>query len=583
VVFVPEYFDPKVQASAESIGLGMSPGMGHPTSTADLEEVRAAEFDAASERPWKKSRGPSYKPILIIHDLGLAAIVAMITARLVGQPIFFGLPLPQQSFLILLCMMAIFYFPNLFLYRYHQIYSFRFHLLHLVKAYCMGLLTFGVILAIYTWPMVIRPGWLSGILVLIAAGAVIVSRLFYHQLINLLMPLGLACIIIGLAGLIGSRQDPILLIHWRMILTGILVAGAIVAVSRIVLVQWVFNVLMRKSFRRQLLIIGSDAEAEQITNNIIRRNVPFWVVGTVGTCDVCELKTTVPKKKLGKIDDISRLIEDHQIDEVLITDEGISKSSLISLLDWFTSRGIPIWFLPRLMPIIGIKLYIDNLCGTPMIRLGANRSRWLFTKGKRIFDFSATLMGSIFTIPIFIAAAVAIKLISAGDVFFRTQAVGKHGRLFTMYKFRSMVADASKEIHKKYVTRLIKGDIRKDNTDRPLKITDDPRVTSVGRILRKTSLDELPQLINVLKGDMSLVGPRPCLTYEYEVYQDWHKKRTTVRPGITGLWQVVGRSEVEFDDMILLDLFYIYNRSWGMDLNILFETFFVVLNKKGAY
>jgi lipopolysaccharide/colanic/teichoic acid biosynthesis glycosyltransferase len=195
----------------------------------------------------------------------------------------------------------------------------------------------------------------------------------------------------------------------------------------------------------------------------------------------------------------------------------------------------------------------------------------------------ATLVGAMIAIPIFLAAAVAIKLTSAGDVFFRPQAVGKHGRFFTMYKFRSMVANASKEIHKNYVTRLIKGDIRKDDSGRPLKITDDPRVTGIGKLLRKTSLDELPQLINVLKGDMSLVGPRPCLTYEYEVYQDWHKKRTTVRPGITGLWQVVGRSEVEFDDMILLDLFYIYNRSWGLDLNILFETIFVVLNKKGAY
>jgi lipopolysaccharide/colanic/teichoic acid biosynthesis glycosyltransferase len=116
-----------------------------------------------------------------------------------------------------------------------------------------------------------------------------------------------------------------------------------------------------------------------------------------------------------------------------------------------------------------------------------------------------------------------------------------------------------------------------------LKITNDPRVTWIGRILRRTSLDELPQIINVLKGEMSLVGPRPCLPYEYEIYKDWHKKRTSVRPGITGLWQVVGRSEVSFEDMILLDLYYIFNRSFELDLNILFETIFVVLKKKGAH
>jgi lipopolysaccharide/colanic/teichoic acid biosynthesis glycosyltransferase len=111
----------------------------------------------------------------------------------------------------------------------------------------------------------------------------------------------------------------------------------------------------------------------------------------------------------------------------------------------------------------------------------------------------------------------------------------------------------------------------------------DPRVTWIGRILRKTSMDEIPQLLNVLKGEMSLVGPRPCLPYEYEVYKDWHKKRTAVRPGITGLWQVVGRSEVSFEDMILLDLYYIYNRSFQLDLTILFETIFVVIKKKGAH
>ena len=138
-------------------------------------------------------------------------------------------------------------------------------------------------------------------------------------------------------------------------------------------------------------------------------------------------------------------------------------------------------------------------------------------------------------------------------------------------------------MHKEFVTKMIKGEIAQDGSGKTLKIVNDPRVTAVGRLLRKTSLDELPQLINVIKGEMSLVGPRPCLPYEYELYKDWHKKRTAVRPRITGLWQVVGRSEVSFEDMILLDLYYIYNRSFELDLSILFETFFVVLRKKGAH
>jgi lipopolysaccharide/colanic/teichoic acid biosynthesis glycosyltransferase len=119
--------------------------------------------------------------------------------------------------------------------------------------------------------------------------------------------------------------------------------------------------------------------------------------------------------------------------------------------------------------------------------------------------------------------------------------------------------------------------------DQVFKIQVDPRVTGLGRWLRKLSIDELPQLINVLKGEMSVVGPRPCLSYEYELYEDWHKKRLSVRPGITGLWQVAGRSAVSFEDMVVLDLYYIYNRSIAMDLSIISETIFAVLQKKGAH
>jgi lipopolysaccharide/colanic/teichoic acid biosynthesis glycosyltransferase len=194
-----------------------------------------------------------------------------------------------------------------------------------------------------------------------------------------------------------------------------------------------------------------------------------------------------------------------------------------------------------------------------------------------------SLLIALACLPVFAAVALIIRLTSEGPVFYRPTAVGKSGRHFRMYKFRSMITGASSAIHKEFVTRMIKGELTQDASGKPLKIVNDPRVTWIGRILRKTSMDEIPQLLNVLKGEMSLVGPRPCLPYEYEVYKDWHKKRTAVRPGITGLWQVVGRSEVSFEDMILLDLYYIYNRSFQLDLTILFETIFVVIKKKGAH
>jgi undecaprenyl-phosphate galactose phosphotransferase len=293
--------------------------------------------------------------------------------------------------------------------------------------------------------------------------------------------------------------------------------------------------------------------------------------------------SAVPKSNLGRIQDLESILGEHFFQEAIITDETIEKSELIGLLDFFTTKGINVWFIPKLMPIIGIKLYIDSLCGIPMIRLSRRLQQWWVQRVKYAFDAVAALVVFILVLPIFLAFTIAIKLTSPGPVFYRAHAVGKKGRFFRMYKFRSMITGASKDIHKDYVTRMIKGEITQDGSGKTLKITNDPRITTVGRFLRKTSLDELPQLINVLKGEMSLVGPRPCLPYEYEIYKDWHKKRTEVRPGITGLWQVVGRSEVGFEDMILLDLYYIYNRSLELDLSILFETVFVVLKKKGAH
>jgi len=236
------------------------------------------------------------------------------------------------------------------------------------------------------------------------------------------------------------------------------------------------------------------------------------------------------------------------------------------------------------MPIIDIKLYIDRFCGLRLLSLKSTRTAWLYNKVKHACDALISLILLIVLLPLFAIIAVAIKMDSNGPVFYKPQVVGKNSLLFKMFKFRTMVVDSDPGIHKEYVSKLIQGEIGETGKDdQTLKITDDPRITKVGKFLRKFSLDELPQIINVVKGEMSLVGPRPCLMYEYEIYKDWHKKRTKVRPGITGLWQVTGRSNVAFDDMILLDLYYVYNRNLLMDLNTLYETVFVVLQKKGAY
>jgi len=414
-------------------------------------------------------------------------------------------------------------------------------------------------------------------------GALLAGRFLWDQLIPLLKPIGLACIIIGLVGLIGPPDEPFILNYVSEIFTVVLLAMVMLLALRSAVVHLVFNRALRRRFRQQVLLIGANSDAERITDLIIRQNAPFWIAGTVSTCEECRLDTLVPKSSLGRIKDLEAIVGEHFFQEVIITDELIEKAELVGLLDFFTSRGITIWFVPKLMPIIHVKLDIDSLCGMPMVRLRGGRNEWLFLKAKHAFDAVSGLVATAVALPILLTSALAIALDSRGPVFYRPRAIGKGGRPFTMFKFRSMFTDASKSLHQDYVTKLIKGEIGQDPSGQPLKITNDPRVTRVGGFLRKTSLDELPQLINVLKGDMSLVGPRPCLPYEWEIYKDWHKKRSAVRPGITGLWQVVGRSEVSFEDMIILDLYYIYNRSFDLDLSILFETIFVVLKKKGAH
>jgi lipopolysaccharide/colanic/teichoic acid biosynthesis glycosyltransferase len=184
-----------------------------------------------------------------------------------------------------------------------------------------------------------------------------------------------------------------------------------------------------------------------------------------------------------------------------------------------------------------------------------------------------------------LAIAIVIKATSRGPALFHQARIGLHGKPFTFLKFRSMRVNNDATIHKEYVTRFISGDTRLSPGEQEVfKITNDPRVTWFGRILRRTSLDELPQLFNVLKGEMSLIGPRPALPYEFECYDLWHRRRVLeVKPGITGLWQVSGRSRTSFDEMVRLDLQYARNWSLWLDVKILFRTPGAVLSGDGAY
>jgi exopolysaccharide biosynthesis polyprenyl glycosylphosphotransferase len=220
-------------------------------------------------------------------------------------------------------------------------------------------------------------------------------------------------------------------------------------------------------------------------------------------------------------------------------------------------------------------VWIREVAGMPLISLkGVSFTPWNMAL-KRSFDIAVASFVTLLGLPAWLTLAGLVKVTSPGPVFYRQERVGKGGETFKMYKFRTMVVDADKRM----------AELREQNeADGPIfKIKHDPRVTSVGRWMRKFSLDEFPQLLNVLKGEMSLVGPRPPLPSEADAYTERHWRRLEVLPGMTGLWQVSGRSDLTFEEMIRLDLYYIQNWSVRFDVTMLLRTVPAVLVSKGAY
>ncbi|MBE0447279.1 MAG: sugar transferase [Actinobacteria bacterium] len=230
-----------------------------------------------------------------------------------------------------------------------------------------------------------------------------------------------------------------------------------------------------------------------------------------------------------------------------------------------------------------IKTIKNNIVESPRanVSLTKNASGIVL---KRAIDLIASSIGLISLAPLLLVIAILIRIDSPGPAIFAQRRIGKDGKEFTFYKFRSMYRDCDESLHQDYMAKLINSSTEDlKGKDGCFKLEDDPRVTRVGRFLRKSSLDELPQLINVLRGEMSLVGPRPALPYEVEIYDPWHMGRLAVIPGITGLWQVSGRSEKNFQEMVELDLKYIDNWSIWLDLKIILKTFQVIFNKQGAW
>lgn len=278
---------------------------------------------------------------------------------------------------------------------------------------------------------------------------------------------------------------------------------------------------------------------------------------------------------LGPITQLREIIQEQAVDEVIVALPAASRERISAIAELCRQEGCGFKIVPDLYELSLSQVDVDQIRGIPLIGLQENTIRGFNLAMKRVMDVTLALVGLVLLAPLWAVIALAIVLDSPGPVFFRQLRVGKNGRLFYVYKFRSMRVGAEEE--KERLRHL-------NEASGPLfKIRNDPRLTRVGRVLRRLSLDELPQLINVLKGEMSLVGPRPPTPEEVAQYEPWQLRRLEVAPGITGAWQVSGRSELPFEEMVLLDLYYIDNWSLALDIQLLLRTIPAVLSGRGAF
>ncbi len=330
------------------------------------------------------------------------------------------------------------------------------------------------------------------------------------------------------------------------------------------------------NLRQRTLILGSGVVAGQLVEKIHNNNQfgldPVGIVDehvhSVGTPDL---------PRLGGFGDLHEIIEMQNIDRVIIAFSRVSHEELLEAIRSCRDAGIAVDVVPRLFEFLDGVRSLDQIGGLPLLSIGVPVLGPSMVAAKRVLDVVGSIALIAFFAPLMIATALAVKLNSKGPVFFFQDRAGRGNRHFKLIKFRSMYTDA--ERRKEEFNRL-----NESQDGVMFKIRDDPRVTRVGHFIRRFSIDELPQLFNVLKGDMSLVGPRPLIFAEADALEEhWHLRRLELRPGITGPWQVYGRSQSPFQEMVRFDYQYVAGWSLARDIELLLETLPAVLSGRGAY
>jgi exopolysaccharide biosynthesis polyprenyl glycosylphosphotransferase len=326
----------------------------------------------------------------------------------------------------------------------------------------------------------------------------------------------------------------------------------------------------------RVLIVGAGEVGRTLMRNLIANpDLAYQVVGFVDD-DPEKARNDIGRfKALGGTSNLPALIREQSANEIIVTLPWTARGKIIQIMNLSRHTGVVVKIVPDLFQLSLSRVAIDNVGGIPLIAVRELQMGMVDSALKRSIDLIGSGLFLVFFAPVMALLSLLIRLDSPGPAIFSQKRVGRFGRSFDVYKFRSMRVGAEEELAKLNELNEATGPI--------FKMRNDPRLTRFGRWLRRMSLDELPQFWNVLRGEMSLVGPRPALPSEVEQYQEWHKRRLEVSPGMTGLWQVSGRSELTFDEMVMLDIYYIENWTPWMDIGIVLRTIPTVLFAQGAY
>ena len=344
-----------------------------------------------------------------------------------------------------------------------------------------------------------------------------------------------------------------------------LLALVCAGVLRILYEQGIEKFYRRGIGQTPMVVVGREEDRTQLRRTMERAPGAYSVAGEVdlgaGRVDLAALRETLDRTGAR--------------DVVLVGAELLPDEEFLELLRSVRLRGLPLRVVPGALALMRSRPILSESMGLPLLEVRYPRLDNTQRALKRALDVAVSLSGLVLLAPLFLAVALAIRLDSPGPILFRQKRVGADGKVFICYMFRSMYEGAERQQEELEALNEAQGAV--------FKIKEDPRVTPVGRFLRRWSIDELPQLINVLKGEMSLVGPRPLPIRDFQLIKEAHKRRLGAIPGMTGYWQISGRSKLSFEEMVRLDLYYIENWSLSFDVKIILQTLGVVLRREGAY